>query len=168
MCRNITILRGLQPAATAEEIEAAARQYVRKVSGVQTVSAANEEPFELAVRRVTEATTDLLADAAAAQAAADDRAAAAPHPDALAGGPLRVSERVLERVHHSARSSGQWCTADDVRRVAKRQGAPMTRQLGIAATGRRRLRFQTWATMSWAASRPSAAATPTMPAQASA
>ena len=61
MCRNITILRGLQPAATAEEIEAAARQYVRKVSGVQTVSAANEEPFELAVRRVAAATTELLA-----------------------------------------------------------------------------------------------------------
>jgi hypothetical protein len=61
MCRNITILRGLQPAATAEEIEAAARQYVRKVSGVQTVSAANEAPFELAVHRVTEATTELLA-----------------------------------------------------------------------------------------------------------
>ena len=60
MCRNITILRGLEPAATAQEIEAAARQYVRKVSGVQTVSAALEEPFELAVRRVTEATTDLL------------------------------------------------------------------------------------------------------------
>ena len=35
MCRNITTLRGLQPAATGEEIEAAARQYVRKVSGVQ-------------------------------------------------------------------------------------------------------------------------------------
>ena len=60
MCRNITILRGLEPAATAEEIEAAARQYVRKVSGVQAVSAASEEAFEVAVRRVTEATTDLL------------------------------------------------------------------------------------------------------------
>ena len=60
MCRNITILRGLEPAATAQEIEAAARQYVRKVSGVQSVSAALEEPFELAVRRVTEATTELL------------------------------------------------------------------------------------------------------------
>ncbi|MDT7557030.1 MAG: hypothetical protein QOI68_3371, partial [Pseudonocardiales bacterium] len=35
MCRNITTLRGLEPSATAEEIEAAARQYVRKVSGVQ-------------------------------------------------------------------------------------------------------------------------------------
>lgn len=34
MCRNITELRGLEPAATLEEIEAAARQYVRKVSGI--------------------------------------------------------------------------------------------------------------------------------------
>jgi hypothetical protein len=40
MCRNITTLRGLEPAATPEEIEAAARQYVRKVSGVQTLSPA--------------------------------------------------------------------------------------------------------------------------------
>jgi hypothetical protein len=61
MCRNITILRGLEPAATAEEIEAAARQYVRKVSGVQSVTAANEEAFERAVHRVTHATADLLA-----------------------------------------------------------------------------------------------------------
>ena len=61
MCRNITTLRGLDPQATAEEIEAAARQYVRKVSGVQSVSANTEAAFELAVRRVTEATTDLLA-----------------------------------------------------------------------------------------------------------
>ena len=36
MCRNITTLRGLEPPATSEEIEAAARQYVRKVSGVQS------------------------------------------------------------------------------------------------------------------------------------
>src|SRR5262245_29553217 len=50
MCRNITTLRGLEPAATAEEIEAAARQYVRKVSGVQATSRASEEAFELAVR----------------------------------------------------------------------------------------------------------------------
>jgi hypothetical protein len=61
MCRNITTLRGLEPAATAEEIEAAARQYVRKVSGVQSTSAVSEAAFELAVRRVTEATTDLIA-----------------------------------------------------------------------------------------------------------
>lgn len=61
MCRNITTLRGLEPGATPEEIEAAARQYVRKVSGVQTTSGATEAPFELAVRRVTQATTELLA-----------------------------------------------------------------------------------------------------------
>jgi hypothetical protein len=60
MCRNITTLRGLEPAATPEEIEAAARQYVRKVSGVQATSAVSEAAFELAVRRVTEATNDLL------------------------------------------------------------------------------------------------------------
>lgn len=60
MCRNITTLRGLEPSATAEEIEAAARQYVRKVSGVQTVSAASQLAFDLAVLRVTQATHDLL------------------------------------------------------------------------------------------------------------
>jgi len=34
MCRNITELRGLEPPATTEEVEAAARQFVRKVSGI--------------------------------------------------------------------------------------------------------------------------------------
>jgi hypothetical protein len=62
MCRNITILRGLEPHATAEEIESAARQYVRKVSGVQTTSSATEEAFERAVVLITTATTDLLRD----------------------------------------------------------------------------------------------------------
>lgn len=61
MCRNITELRGLEPAATDEEIEAAARQYVRKVSGIQKLSDANREPFELAVTKVAAATTELLA-----------------------------------------------------------------------------------------------------------
>jgi hypothetical protein len=60
MCRNITTLRGLEPQATPEEIEAAARQYVRKVSGVQTVTARTEAAFDLAVRQVAEATTELL------------------------------------------------------------------------------------------------------------
>ena len=61
MCRNITTLRGLEPSATEEEIEAAARQYVRKVSGVQSTSAATSEAFDRAVAQVTAATTDLLA-----------------------------------------------------------------------------------------------------------
>ena len=62
MCRNITTLRGLQPEATPQEIEAAARQYVRKVSGVQSSSPRTEEAFERAVRRVLEATAELFAD----------------------------------------------------------------------------------------------------------
>jgi hypothetical protein len=62
MCRNITTLRGLEPTATAEEIEAAARQYVRKISGVQKTSPHTEEAFERAVRRVTAASTELLAE----------------------------------------------------------------------------------------------------------
>ena len=60
MCRNITELRGLEPAATDEEIGAAARQYVRKVSGIRAPSAANEAAFEAAVVAVTEATHTLL------------------------------------------------------------------------------------------------------------
>jgi hypothetical protein len=62
MCRNITTLRGLDPAATPEEIEAAARQYVRKVSGVQTTSDSTSTAFERAVQEVTAATAALLAE----------------------------------------------------------------------------------------------------------
>ena len=61
MCRNITTLRGLQPEATVDEIEAAARQYVRKISGVQATSARTSEAFERAVVLVAEATAGLLA-----------------------------------------------------------------------------------------------------------
>lgn len=60
MCRNITELRGLEPAATPEEIEAAARQYVRKVSGITRPSEANAEAFEAAVAEVTATTARLL------------------------------------------------------------------------------------------------------------
>jgi hypothetical protein len=60
MCRNITTLRGLEPVATEEEILAAARQYARKVSGVQKTSPATEEAFERAVAIIAEATTDLI------------------------------------------------------------------------------------------------------------
>ena len=60
MCRNITELRGLEPPATTEEIEAAARQYVRKVSGFTHPSSANAEAFEVAVAEVAATTTRLL------------------------------------------------------------------------------------------------------------
>ncbi len=62
MCRNITTLRGLEPPATSEEVEAAARQYVRKVSGITHPTAATEEMFEWAVRAVTEVTAELVRD----------------------------------------------------------------------------------------------------------
>ena len=62
MCRNITTLRGLEPVATTEEIEAAARQYCRKVSGVQKTSAATEEAFERAVAIIAAATEELIGE----------------------------------------------------------------------------------------------------------
>ena len=60
MCRNITTLRGLEPGATSEEVEAAARQYCRKISGVQNTSAATEEAFERAVMQVASISAELL------------------------------------------------------------------------------------------------------------
>lgn len=62
MCRNITELRGLEPAATAEEITAAARQYVRKVSGITRPTDAVSGAFDAAVADVAAATTRLLAE----------------------------------------------------------------------------------------------------------
>lgn len=62
MCRNITTLRGLEPAATAEEIEAGARQYVRKITGVQKTSAATEEAFERAVAEIAAISTRVLVE----------------------------------------------------------------------------------------------------------
>ena len=61
MCRNITELRGLEPAATDEEVEAAARQYVRKVSGITRPSGVAEDAFETAVAEVATSTARLLA-----------------------------------------------------------------------------------------------------------
>jgi hypothetical protein len=60
MCRNIRVLHNFEPPVTADEVEAAALQYVRKVSGTTRPSAANEEAFGEAVRAVTAATRTLL------------------------------------------------------------------------------------------------------------
>ncbi|MDT5012480.1 MAG: hypothetical protein QOH57_4097 [Mycobacterium sp.] len=62
MCRNITELRGLEPAATDVEIEAAARQYIRKVSGITRPSTTNVDAFEAAVAEVTATTMRLLSE----------------------------------------------------------------------------------------------------------
>jgi hypothetical protein len=60
MCRNIHTLFNFDPPATAEEVEAAALQYVRKVSGFNKPSRANAEAFERAVGEVAAATQRLL------------------------------------------------------------------------------------------------------------
>ena len=60
MCRNIQTLHNFEPAATDEEIRAAALQYVRKVSGSTKPSRANAEVFDRAVDEVALATTKLL------------------------------------------------------------------------------------------------------------
>src|SRR5258708_15618391 len=62
MCRNITTLRGLEPPATTEEITAAARQYVRKVSGIAHPAPATEEAFERAVAAIAQVTAEVLHD----------------------------------------------------------------------------------------------------------
>ncbi len=60
MCRNIRTLFNFEPAATDEEIRAAALQYVRKISGFAKPSAANEKAYERAVDAVAKASSTLL------------------------------------------------------------------------------------------------------------
>jgi hypothetical protein len=61
MCRNIKTLHNFEPPATEDEVRAAALQYVRKVSGAQKPSKANEAAFARAVDEVATATGRLLA-----------------------------------------------------------------------------------------------------------
>jgi hypothetical protein len=62
MCRNIKTLHNFEPPATHEEIDAAALQYVRKVSGYAKPSQANAEAFARAVEEVAAATRRLLGE----------------------------------------------------------------------------------------------------------
>lgn len=61
MCRSIKTLRGSDPPATSDEVDAAALQYVRKVSGFRKPSHANELAFNEAVAAIARATENLLA-----------------------------------------------------------------------------------------------------------
>jgi hypothetical protein len=61
MCRNIRTLHNFEPHATSAEVEAAALQYVRKISGSTKPSKANEEAFNRAVHEIAHATEHLLA-----------------------------------------------------------------------------------------------------------
>jgi len=86
MCRNIRTLHNFEPPATEEEVRAAALQYVRKVSGYNKPSQANEAAFERAVDVVESATRRLL-DELVTNAAPKDREAEA----------TKKRERWLER-----------------------------------------------------------------------
>ncbi len=60
MCRNIKTLYNFEPAATEDEVEAAALQYVRKISGFNKPSKANQEAFDEAVAEIAEVSDRLL------------------------------------------------------------------------------------------------------------
>lgn len=60
MCRNIRTLHNFEPPATRDEVQAAALQYVRKVSGATRPSQANQDAFDEAVAEVAETTRRLL------------------------------------------------------------------------------------------------------------
>jgi hypothetical protein len=62
MCRNITELRGLEPPATRQEIEAAAEQFIRKVTGVTRPKADVAEAMKAAAQEVADITERLLTD----------------------------------------------------------------------------------------------------------
>lgn len=62
MCRNIHVLHNFEPAANHEEVQAAALQYVRKISGTTKPSKANTEAFDRAVHEIAHITQHLLED----------------------------------------------------------------------------------------------------------
>ena len=61
MCRSIKVLRSSETPATDEEVQAAALQFVRKISGYRKPSKANTLAFDTAVREVSTASSKLLA-----------------------------------------------------------------------------------------------------------
>jgi hypothetical protein len=72
MCRNIRPLHNFEPAATQDEIRDAALQYVRKISGMNKPSRANEEAFHRAVDEIAHSTAHLI-DALVTNAPPKDR-----------------------------------------------------------------------------------------------
>jgi hypothetical protein len=62
MCRSIKTLRGAEPPVTPEDVDAAALQYVRKISGYRAPSRVNQATFDRAVAEIALATSKLLED----------------------------------------------------------------------------------------------------------
>ncbi len=85
MCRSIKTLFNFEPPATDEEIEAASRQFVRKVSGYTRPSKANETAFEQAIEEIAAAARRLL-DSLETSAPPRDRAVEAAKARARAAG----------------------------------------------------------------------------------
>ncbi len=77
MCRNIKTLYNFEPPATGEEIRAAALQYVRKISGFRSPSAANREAFDRAVEEIAQASAVLLGSLVTTAASRDREVEAA-------------------------------------------------------------------------------------------
>ena len=77
MCRNIRTLHNFEPAATHDEVHAAALQYVRKISGFTKPSQANTAAFERAVAEVTEVSERLLGELVSSAPPKDREAEAA-------------------------------------------------------------------------------------------
>lgn len=71
MCRNIKTLFNFDPPATTDEVQASALQFVRKLSGMNKPSKANEEAFEIAVERVAAAAQEMLNSLVTASAPKD-------------------------------------------------------------------------------------------------
>ncbi len=86
MCRNIHTLYNFEPPATQDEIEAAARQFVRKVSGFQKPSKANQAAMDRATVEIAAVIQELL-QGLTTSASPRDRAAEA----------ARAHERSIER-----------------------------------------------------------------------
>ena len=83
MCRSIRTLRHQEDPATTGEIEAAARQYVRKVSGFRQPSARNAEAFDAAIAEIAAASQRLLlAVGGSVEPGPDRRPPAHAHPHA--------------------------------------------------------------------------------------
>ena len=99
MCRNIRTLFNFEPRATSDEVHAASLQFVRKISGFNKPSLANEEAFRLAVERVSAVASELLEslvttasprDRDVEAAKAKVRAATRFGPEARAGRPAKA------------------------------------------------------------------------------
>jgi hypothetical protein len=96
MCRSIRTLRGAEPPATSADVRAAALQFVRKLSGYRTPSAANRTAFDTAVDEVTLAAERLLDGIATRGAARQGTRQQASTANAVASrrrGPIRAARR---------------------------------------------------------------------------